>query len=79
MFLPFKTRKVYKIVWKFTGYQVCLITTVSYKMLLILSPLSYKMYWFFGHLLSGFSIRILVAGERCNFTEEYCERGSMSK
>ena len=25
------------------------------------------------------SLRILVAGERCNFTGEYCERGSMSE
>ena len=29
--------------------------------------------------LSEFSLRILVAGERCNFTGEYCERGSMSQ
>ena len=29
--------------------------------------------------LSRVSPRILVAGERCNFTGEYCERGSMSE
>ena len=28
---------------------------------------------------SGFSLRILVAGERCNITEEYFERGSTSE
>ena len=28
---------------------------------------------------SGFSLRILVAGERCNVTEEYFERGSTSE
>lgn len=30
-------------------------------------------------LYSGFSLRILVAGERCNFTEKYFERGSASE
>ena len=29
--------------------------------------------------ITGFSLRILVAGERCNFIGEYCERGSMSE
>ena len=29
--------------------------------------------------LTGFSLRILAAGERCNFTEEYFERGSTSE
>ena len=29
--------------------------------------------------MSGFSLRNLVAGERCNFTGKYCERGSMSE
>ena len=29
--------------------------------------------------VSGFSLRILVAGERCNITEEYFERGSTSE
>ena len=24
-----------------------------------------------------FSLRILVAGEKCNFTGDYCEKGSM--
>ena len=33
---------------------------------------------FLTQLLSGFSLRILVAGERCNVTGEYFERGSMS-
>ena len=28
---------------------------------------------------SGFSLRILVAGERCNVTGEYFERGSTSE
>ena len=28
---------------------------------------------------AGFSLRILVAGERCNVTEEYFERGSTSE
>ena len=28
---------------------------------------------------SGFSLRILVAGERCNVTEEYFESGSKSE
>ena len=28
---------------------------------------------------TGFSLRILVAGERCNCTGEYCERDSMSE
>ena len=27
----------------------------------------------------GFSLRILVVGERCNITGEYFERGSMSE
>ena len=30
-------------------------------------------------LTTGFSLRILVAGERCNITEEYIERGSVFK
>ena len=30
-------------------------------------------------LYSGFSLRILVAGERCNFTGKYFERGSTSE
>ena len=29
--------------------------------------------------IAGFSLRILVAGERCNVTGEYFERGSMSE
>ena len=28
---------------------------------------------------SGFSLRILVAGERCNLTGEYSEKGSTSE
>jgi len=34
---------------------------------------------FLAQLLSGFSLRILVAGERCNVTGEYFERGSTSE
>ena len=30
-------------------------------------------------LYSGFSLRILVAGERCNVTGKYFERGSTSE
>ena len=30
-------------------------------------------------LYSGFSLRILVAGERCNFTGKYFARGSTSE
>ena len=29
--------------------------------------------------MAGFSFRILVAGERCNITGEYFEKGSMSE
>ena len=29
--------------------------------------------------IAGFSLRILVEGERCNVTGEYFERGSMSE
>ena len=29
--------------------------------------------------MAGFSLRILVTGERCNVTGEYSERGSMSE
>ena len=31
------------------------------------------------HMLSGFSLRILVEGERCNVMGEYGERGSSSE
>lgn len=31
------------------------------------------------HTLSGFSLRILVEGERCNVMGEYGERGSSSE
>lgn len=31
------------------------------------------------HTLSGSSFGILVAGEKCNVTEESCERGSSSE
>ena len=34
---------------------------------------------FLTQLLSRFSLRILVAGERCNVTGEYFEGGSTSK
>ena len=34
---------------------------------------------FLTQLLSRFSLRILVAGERCNVTGEYFEGGSASK
>ena len=30
-------------------------------------------------VIAGFSLRILVAGERCNVTGEYFERGSTSE
>ena len=30
-------------------------------------------------IVTGFSLRILVAGERCNTTGEYFERGSKSE
>ena len=30
-------------------------------------------------IVTGFSLRILVAGERCNIGGEYFERGSMSE
>ena len=31
------------------------------------------------YILAGFSLRILVAGENCNVTGEYYERGSTSE
>ena len=30
-------------------------------------------------IVTGFSLRILVVGERCNIAGEYFERGSMSE
>ena len=30
-------------------------------------------------IVTGFSLRILVAGERCNIAGQYFERGSMSE
>ena len=32
-----------------------------------------------GFFVRGFSLRILVAGEKCNFTGEYFKRGSVSE
>ena len=46
------------------------IATLSAELSLVRFIFSYK---------PGFSLRILVAGERCNVTGEYSERGSTSE